>query len=127
MRLRGLIGFVCCRYPVFVELGLGKSFFCQRIHEIRLKLPNGLHRYRLHRRGIQVEWKGGIQAQGSFQLQDVLVEGLARGDAIGDVVQRVRRQVPPSGFDRFDWSAPYAATALWSNDPSMRLPSSGRT
>lgn len=63
----------------------------------------------------------------SYLVQDVLVEGLARGDAIGDVVQRVRRQVPPSGFDRFDWSAPYAATALWSNDPSMRLPSSGRT
>ena len=60
-------------------------------------------------------------------VQDVLVEGLARGDAIGDVVQRVRSQGPPSGFERFDWSAPFAATALWSNDPSMRLPAPGRT
>jgi hypothetical protein len=58
-------------------------------------------------------------------VQDVLVEGLARGDAIGDVVQRVRGQAPDSGFDRFDWSAPFVATALWSNDPSMRLPASG--
>jgi tetratricopeptide (TPR) repeat protein len=59
--------------------------------------------------------------------QDVLVEGLARGDAIGDVVQRVRGQASESGFDRFDWSAPFAATALWSNGPSMRLPASRRT
>ncbi|HEX6519035.1 MAG TPA: hypothetical protein VF070_03355, partial [Streptosporangiaceae bacterium] len=58
---------------------------------------------------------------------DVLVEGLARGDAIGDVVQRVRGEARDSGFDRFDWSAPFAATALWSNDASMRLPPSRRT
>jgi len=60
-------------------------------------------------------------------VQDELVAGLARGDAIGDVVQRVRRQAPDSGFECFDWSAPFAATGLWSNDPSMRLPASGRT
>ena len=60
-------------------------------------------------------------------VQDVLVEGLARGDAIGDVVQRVRQQAPASAFDRFDRLAPYAATGLWTNDPSMRLPASGRT
>jgi cellulose synthase operon protein C len=60
-------------------------------------------------------------------VQDVLVAGLARGHAIGDVVQRMRRQAPDSGFERFDWSAPFAATALWSNDPSMRLPASRPT
>ena len=60
-------------------------------------------------------------------VQNELVSGLASGDAIGDIVQRVRRQAPDSGFDRFDWSAPFTATALWSNDPSMRLPASGRT
>jgi tetratricopeptide (TPR) repeat protein len=60
-------------------------------------------------------------------VQDVLVEGLARGDAIGDIVQRVRGQASESGFDRFAWSAPFAATALWSNDPSMRLPVSRQT
>ncbi len=60
-------------------------------------------------------------------VQDELVAGLVRGDAIGDVVQRVRRQAPDAGFDRFHWSAPFAATGLWTNDPSMRLPASGRT
>jgi tetratricopeptide (TPR) repeat protein len=60
-------------------------------------------------------------------VQDVLLEGLARGDAIGDVVQRVRRQAPASGFSRFDFSAAFAATALWSNDPSMRLPATRPT
>ena len=60
-------------------------------------------------------------------VRDVLIAGLARGHAVGDVVQRVRQQAPDKGFDRFDWSAPFAATALWSNDPSMRLPASGQT
>jgi len=58
-------------------------------------------------------------------VQDVLLEGLARGEAIGDVVQRMRQQAPPSGFDHFDSSAAFAGTALWSNDPSMRLPPLG--
>ena len=59
-------------------------------------------------------------------VQDVLLEGLARGEAIGDVVQRMR-QAPPSSFDRFESAAPYAGTALWCNDPSLRLPTLGGT
>ena len=58
-------------------------------------------------------------------LQDVLVEGLAHGYAIGDVVQRMRHQAEPEGFSRFESSVAFTATALWSNDPSMRLPPLG--
>jgi hypothetical protein len=58
-------------------------------------------------------------------VQDVLLEGLARGEAIGDVIQVMRQQAPLSGFGRFDSSAAFAATALWCNDPSMRLPALG--
>ena len=58
-------------------------------------------------------------------IQDVLIEGLAHGDAIGDVVQRMRRQAEPACFTRFESSVAFTATALWSNDPSMRLPPLG--
>ena len=60
-------------------------------------------------------------------VQDVLLEGLADGEAIGHVVQRMRQQAPSSGFDKFESAAPYAGTALWSNDPSLRLPTLGGT
>ena len=60
-------------------------------------------------------------------VQDVLLEGLAGGEAIGHVVQRMRQQAPASGFDRFESAVPYAGTALWSNDPSLRLPTLGGT
>ena len=59
-------------------------------------------------------------------VQDVLVEGLARGNAIGDIVQQMRRQQPAGGFLRFDSALAFAATALWTNDGSMRLPASRR-
>ena len=60
-------------------------------------------------------------------VQDVLVEGLAQGKAIGDVVQEMRQQVPSWDFDKFGSSAAFAGTALWSSDPSMRLPNLGGT
>jgi tetratricopeptide (TPR) repeat protein len=70
----------------------------------------------------------GLAGRKSGDLaRSVLLEGLAHGDAIGDVIQRMRRQAPSSGFGRFDKSAAFAATALWTNDPSMRLPAPGRT
>ena len=60
-------------------------------------------------------------------VQDELVEGFAHGNAVGNVVQRMRQQAPASGFNRFVSSAAFAGTALWSNDPSMRLPALGGT
>jgi Mn-containing catalase len=60
-------------------------------------------------------------------VQDELVEGFAHGEAVADVVQRMRQQAPASGFNRFVSSAAFAGTALWSNDPSMRLPALGGT
>jgi hypothetical protein len=58
-------------------------------------------------------------------VADELVEGLARGDAVGDVVREMRRQAGPAGFASFESAMAYAATALWSSDPSTRLPTLG--
>ncbi|SNS14819.1 hypothetical protein SAMN04488107_1601 [Geodermatophilus saharensis] len=55
-------------------------------------------------------------------LQDVLIEGLARGDAIGDVVQSMRKQGPESTFDYFASAVSFVATALWTKSAEMRLP-----
>lgn len=54
-------------------------------------------------------------------VQDVLVEGLARGDAIGDIVQAMRRQRRGQS-GRFESGIAFAATALWTTSPGMRLP-----
>lgn len=55
-------------------------------------------------------------------VQDVLVEGLARGDALGDILQQIRQTGPAGSFDRF-WSAmAFAATALWTSHAGIRLP-----
>jgi cellulose synthase operon protein C len=59
-------------------------------------------------------------------VQDVLVEGLARGDTIGDIVAQIRTQRPRDGFTRVGSSLPFSAIALWTDDASMRLPASPR-
>jgi cellulose synthase operon protein C len=60
-------------------------------------------------------------------VRDVLIEGLARGDAIADVVYGMRQQAAPKDFGNFEGGVAFAATALWSNDPSLRLPVQGRS
>jgi hypothetical protein len=58
-------------------------------------------------------------------LQDVLVEGVARGDAIGAVVRAMRA----AGEDAasFHDGLAFAATALWADDPRLRLPAPRRS
>jgi hypothetical protein len=55
-------------------------------------------------------------------VQDVLVEGLAHGDALEDILQQIRQTGPARGFGRFGSALAFAATALWTNHPGMRLP-----
>ena len=65
---------------------------------------------------------GLAEGRNADVLQDVLVEGLARGDAIGDVVQSMRRQGPDSTFDYFATGVSFVGTALWTKSAGMRLP-----
>jgi hypothetical protein len=58
-------------------------------------------------------------------VRDVLIERLAHGDAIGDVVQAMRQQGPSADFGGFGSGVAFAAIALWGNDPGIRLPARG--
>jgi hypothetical protein len=55
-------------------------------------------------------------------VQDVLVEGFARGDAIGDILQQIRQTGPAGSFGHFGSAMAFAATALWTSYPGIRLP-----
>ena len=65
---------------------------------------------------------GLARREAADAVQGEMIGGFARGHAVGDVVQDMRRQASPTDFGRFDTAVAFAATALWSDDPSMRLP-----
>jgi hypothetical protein len=72
--------------------------------------------------GTQALIGSGLAPPSSIRpVQDVLVEGLARGDAVGDIVQAMRRQGPKKS-SRFESDVAFAAIALWTTSPGMRLP-----
>jgi hypothetical protein len=56
------------------------------------------------------------------KLQDVLVEGLGRGDPIADVTQSIRRNSLSRAEQRSEEAIAGAAAAVWTNDPGLRLP-----
>jgi hypothetical protein len=67
----------------------------------------------------------GLAGKALGDVHNVLVERMAAGDAIGDVIQEMRRLGQPAGFGSFDSAAAFAGTALWSHDAALRLPAVG--
>jgi hypothetical protein len=55
-------------------------------------------------------------------LGDVLIGGLARGDAVGDVVQCVRQNATADGELSLAETIAFEAIALWADDPDVALP-----
>ncbi|MGO9902613.1 MAG: hypothetical protein ACLP0J_23665 [Solirubrobacteraceae bacterium] len=54
-------------------------------------------------------------------LGDVLISGLARGIAVGDVVQLVRHEASADGKSPFAEVVAFEAIALWADDPDVFL------
>lgn len=73
--------------------------------------------------GVRAVVATGLGGRKAMDLtQRMLVESLARGMTIGDVVTQMRGQAPEHGVSRLDAALAYGSIALWTNDVAARLP-----
>jgi hypothetical protein len=66
-------------------------------------------------------------ARSASRLQEVLVETLAHGYPIGDVAQSIRQNSVSRKDERREDEIAAAATAVWTDDPGLRLPAPRRS
>jgi hypothetical protein len=66
-------------------------------------------------------------ARSASRLQQVLVEGLAQGDPIGDTAQSIRQNSVSRKDEKRAEEVAAAATAVWTDDPGLRLPAPRRS